>query len=174
MVRLRTIVALIAALTGCASNSSPEPMRTGVAPNPRYHPPDPTRPTANPTTPAIVGESAWQSEAAKWIGAPYRTGGSNREGMDSMGLVRKMYQNVARIDLPRDLDELSRTGFAIPRDQLRPGDIIFLGGNKITQAAIYIGQGRIVQAVQPFGVTYADLTTPQVTNSYRTARRILR
>jgi cell wall-associated NlpC family hydrolase len=171
MFRPLTAAVLLATLLGCAQ---PETMRTGVAPNTSYHPPGSSHPTPNPTTPAVVGESAWQSEAAKWVGASYRSGGNTREGMDSLGLVLRMYQNVARIDLPHDLYELSRTGATVLRDQLKPGDIIFLGGDHITHAALYLGNGRVVQSIQPFGVTYADISTPQVANLYRTARRILR
>ena len=162
----------VALFFGCASE--PEPMRTGIAPNTRYHTPDPTSPTANPSNPAIVGESVWQSEATKWIGAPYRAGGNSREGMDGVGLIRRMYENVARIKIVPGLEELSRTGVAIPRDQLRPGDIVFFGDPKISGAGIYIGNGRFVQATPTFGVAYAQLNDPPNSQNYRTARRILR
>ena len=162
----------VALFFGCASE--PEPMRTGIAPNTRYHTPDPTTPSANPSNPAIVGESAWESEATKWIGAPYRAGGNSREGMDEIGLIRRMYENVARIKIALGLEELSRTGVAIPRDQLRPGDIVFFGDPKISGAGIYIGNGRFVQATPTFGVAYAQLNDSQFAQNYRTARRILR
>jgi cell wall-associated NlpC family hydrolase len=157
----------------CASD--PEPMRTGISSNTRYHSPDPTRPTSNSTNPAIVGESAWQSEATKWIGVPYKAGGNTREGMDVLGLVRRMYQNVARIEIKSGLDELSRTGFAIPRDQLKPGDIVFFGDEKkITSAGIFIGENRFVHVHPTLGVVYAQLSDPQFSEKYQTARRILR
>jgi cell wall-associated NlpC family hydrolase len=172
MVRPLLLAVALASLIGCASN--PEPMRTGITANSRYQPPDPTRPITNPSNPAIVGEAAWQSEATKWIGVPYRSGGNSREGMDTLGLVRKMYENVARIQITPGLEELSRTGVAIPRDQLRPGDIVFFGDPKITGAGIYIGENRFVQASVTFGVAYAQLNDPQFSPNYRTARRILR
>jgi len=162
----------IALLIGCASN--PEPMRTGVSENPRYHPPDPTTPVANPANPVIVGDSIWQSEATKWIGAPYKAGGNSREGMDELGLIRRMYENVARIHITPGLEELSRTGNAIPRDQLRPGDIVFFGAPHITGAGIYLGENRFIQAAPAFGVAYAQLNDPQFSETYRTARRLLR
>ena len=171
--RLMLGAILLALFGGCASER--EPMRTGVSSNSRYHSPDPTRPTVNPSNPAIVGESAWQSEATKWIGSPYKVGGSGRDGMDVLGLVRRMYQNVGRIEIKSGLEELSRTGFAIPRDQLRPGDIVFFGEEKkISSAGIYIGENRFVHAHPTLGVVYAQLSDPQFSEKYRTARRILR
>jgi len=85
-----------------------------------------------------------------------------------------MYENVARIQITSGLEELSRTGVAIPRDQLRPGDIVLFGDPKITGAGIYIGENRFVQACPTFGVAYAQLNDPQFSHNYRTARRILR
>ena len=114
------------------------------------------------------------NEATKWIGAPYRAGGNSREGMDEIGLIRRMYENVARIKIALGLEELSRTGVAIPRDQLRPGDIVFFGDPRISGAGIYIGNGRFVQATPTFGVAYAQLNDSQFAQNYRTARRILR
>lgn len=162
----------VALLVGCASD--PAPVRTGISPSPRYHAPDPTRPTSNPSNPAIVGNAAWQAEAAKWIGAPYKVGGQSREGMDAIGLIRRMYENVGRIRVTTDLEELSRTGLAMPRDQLRPGDVVFFGDPKIDGAGIYLGENRFVQASPTFGVAYARLDDPQFAKTYRTARRLLR
>lgn len=94
--------------------------------------------------------------------------------MDELGLIRRMYENVARIKLSSGLDELSRTGIAIPRDQLRPGEIVFFGKPNITGAGIYLGENRIVTARPTFGVVYAQLTEPPFSDEYRTATRIVR
>jgi lipoprotein Spr len=156
---------LLALLAACAS--APEPMRTGLGAEARYQPPEPAAPIVNPTNPIMVGDPAWTAEAAKWIGSPYRAGGNSREGMDALGLVRKMYENVARINLPAKLDELSRTGNAIPREQIRVGDILFFGD----LAGIFLGDNRLVLAHPTVGVVYAQVTDLA---DYRTARRILR
>jgi lipoprotein Spr len=122
----------------------------------------------------MVGDPAWTAEAAKWIGAPYRAGGANREGMDELGLIRRIYENVARIRISSGLEELSRTGVEIPREQLRPGDLVFFGDPQIQSAGIFLGENRIVTATPAFGVVYAQLTEPPFAESYRTARRLLR
>lgn len=171
MSRLLLLALSAALISGCASN--PEPMRTGIDIKSRSHTPDPTRPTRNPSNPVIVGESAWQSEATKWIGVPYRAGGDNRQGMDTLGLIRRMYQNVARIDIKTGLEELSRTGVAIPRDQLRPGDIVFFADHPAA-AGIHIGDNRFVHAHQSLGVVYANLNNSEFANAFRTARRLVR
>lgn len=170
---MKAALAATLLLAGCATE--PDPMRTSVTPNPRYNPPGPSQPVVNPSNPPIVGESAWGSEAAKWIGVPYRAGGDSRAGMDAMTLVRRMYENVARIVLPKDIGELSRTGFAIPRDQLRPGDLVFFEEDgKVNHVGIFLGDGRIVHADSARGVMYSLLTDPELATNYKTARRILR
>ena len=166
---------MVALLAGCAAPEPPT-LRTGTSQNTRYTPPSPAQPVARPSNPAIVGESAWASEATKWIGAPYRAGGKGRAGMDALNLVQLMYRNVVRIELPKSIEELSRTGFAIPRDQLRPGDIVFFKMRTAgaDHAGVFLGNGRFVQAHPSYGVVYSNLSDSIFTSDYLTARRILR
>jgi cell wall-associated NlpC family hydrolase len=164
-------------VAGCASSESNRTMRTGVSRNSRYTPMDPARPSQRGAQPPIVGSSAWSSEAAKWIGTPYRLGGASRAGMDCSGLIVTMYRNVARVELPRTAYEQSRTGTAIPQRELRPGDLLFFQTSKeprINHAGIYLGQNRFVHASKSQGVVYSDLDETYYAEAYRGARRILR
>jgi len=172
------LIALLAGLAGCDSNQPARPMRNGITPSSRYTPPAPARPLQGQTAPPPVGDPAWQSEATKWIGTPYRTGGMSRKGMDCSGLVGMMYQNVARLKLPRTTDELSRTGTSISqKNQLRPGDIVLFQTSSrpaINHAGIFLGGNRFVHASTAHGVMYSELTDPFYAEHYRGARRILR
>ena len=150
-------------------------MRTGVSPNTRYTTPNATKPS--PGGVPVGGESAWQSEAAKWIGVRYRTGGTTRDGMDCSGLVCRMYENVARIQLPRTSYDQSRIGVAVLQNQLRPGDLVFFqtsARNEINHAGIYLGQGRFVHSSTSHGVIYSMLNEQYYVQTYRGARRVLR
>ena len=165
-------ITLIGLLIGCASE--PEPMRTGIAPNSRYIPSNTAVSISSSSNTAMVGDPVWAAEAAKWIGSPYRSGGSSRDGMDEAGLIRRMYENAARLRISSGLDELSRTGVAIPREQLRPGDMVFFGNPQINGAGIVLGENRMVTATPTVGVVYAQITDPPFADNYRTARRLLR
>lgn len=157
-------------------------MRTGISTNSRYTPLTPATPSPARQSPTpVVGGSAWQTEAAKWIGAPYHMGGETRRGVDCSGLVCKMYESVSRIQLPRTTAEQSRTGSAVMQNQLRPGDILFFAtptqknnNNAINHSGIYLGDGRFVHATVGKGVIYSMLAEKYYATSYRTARRILR
>jgi cell wall-associated NlpC family hydrolase len=163
-------------LAGCTSTQSSRTIRTGTGANPRMTPITPVRPAPSPAPP-IVGESAWQSEAAKWIGTPYRLGGTTRAGMDCSALVGRMYQNVTRLNLPRETADIARIGVAIRQGQLLPGDILlFQTSNRaaINHAGVYLGTGRFVHASTSAGVIYSRLSEPYYAQHYRGARRIFR
>ena len=149
-------------------------MRTGIAPNPRYAPPNSAVSINDASNTAMVGDPVWAAEAAKWIGTHYRSGGSSRDGMDEAGLIRRIYENAARLRISEGLDELSRMGVAIPREQLRPGDMVFFGNPQISGAGIFLGGSRIVTATPAVGVVYAQITDAPFADSFRTARRLLR
>ncbi len=167
----------LACLAACASPESSQTMRGGISPDSRYTTPSPATPLPNPGNPAILGESAWASEAAKWAGVPYQKGGRNRAGMDASGLVSRMYENVARVEVPRDLAELGRTGTAIPRGQTRPGDIVMFQMSEqpaIWHAGVLLGGGRFIHATIGAGVAYSDLSEPYWAERFRGGRRIAR
>ncbi len=176
MLRGLILACAVLLLAGCSSTRDSRTMRSGIAPNPRYTPPDESRPAPN-APPPTIGESAWQSEAARWIGTRYRYGGTTREGMDCSGLVSTMYVNVARIKLPRTSLQQSRTGVAIPKDQLRPGDLVFFETSsrpEVNHSGIYLGNGRFIHSSSSRGVIYTQLDAPYYVKQYRGARRILR
>jgi cell wall-associated NlpC family hydrolase len=172
---LFSMAILVLFLAGCSSPESSRTMRTGISPNQRYTTPETTRPS--PGGVPVVGESAWRSEATKWIGVPYRTGGTTRAGMDCSGLVCRMYENVARIQLPRTSFDQSRIGVSVLQNQLRPGDLVFFQTSarpEINHAGIYLGDGRFVHSSTSHGVIYSTLKEPYYIQTYRGARRILR
>lgn len=167
---------LLLFLSACAT-SDPRTHRAGISNNTRHTPTDPARPTRNPSQPPLVGASAWRSEAAKWIGVPYRLGGNTRAGLDCSGLIANMVRNVARLELPRTAYEQSRAGVAIPQRDLRPGDLLFFQTgkeNRINHAGIYLGQNQFIHASTSQGVIYSNLDETYYAEAYRGARRVTR
>lgn len=92
--------------------------------------------------------------AQSLIGTPYFWGGRTSEGIDCSGLVQMSYASVG-LYLPRDayqqvyFGQLSATRWH--RAGLRKGDTLyFLGSDgKIRHTAIYLGDGKYLQAVMP-------------------------
>ena len=87
--------------------------------------------------------------AKKFIGVPYRWGGSSRrEGFDCSGLTMVVYQ-LNGLNLPRSSREQYRVGRPIWRSQLSQGDLVFFatsGGRRVSHVGIYVGNGRFIHA----------------------------
>jgi hypothetical protein len=87
--------------------------------------------------------------AKKFIGVPYRWGGSSRrEGFDCSGLTMVVYQ-LNGLNLPRSSKQQYRVGRPIRRSQLSQGDLVFFatsGGSRVSHVGIYVGNGRFIHA----------------------------
>ncbi len=87
--------------------------------------------------------------ARRFIGLPYRWGGSTPErGFDCSGLVMAVY-HLNGITLPRTSMEQYHMGKALSKDALSQGDLVFFdtaGGNRVSHVGIYVGDGKFIHA----------------------------
>jgi cell wall-associated NlpC family hydrolase len=112
--------------------------------------------------------------ARRFTGVPYLWGGMSVHGIDCSGLTSRVYA-VNGIDLRRDADLQFDDPRAQPveRAALRPGDLLFFGQKKITHVAMYVGEGRFINATthtRP-DVHEESLDDPYWVALYRGARR---
>ena len=85
--------------------------------------------------------------ASQFVGIPYVYGGSSlNSGTDCSGFTMAIYSNFG-ISLPHTATGQSNLGREISLDSLQPGDLIFYGYDSITHAALYIGNGQIIHAM---------------------------
>jgi cell wall-associated NlpC family hydrolase len=129
---------------------------------------------AAPDTDAVVaaapsGDVAAVLEAAlAQVGDPYVWGGTGPDGFDCSGLTSFAYA-AAGVSLPHSSRAQSRTGVAVSRSELVPGDLVFFY-SPISHVGIYIGGGKMVHARThgvPVAVTSVDM------GGYVGARRVL-
>ncbi|MCE7004499.1 NlpC/P60 family protein [Kibdelosporangium philippinense] len=78
------------------------------------------------------------------IGRPYVWGAEGPDSFDCSGLMQTAYK-VAGVNLPRVSIQQATVGQAIPRDQVRPGDMIFYF-NPVHHVAMAIDSNRAVHA----------------------------
>jgi cell wall-associated NlpC family hydrolase len=89
------------------------------------------------------GGAAAVAYALRQLGKPYVYGAAGDSAFDCSGLVMRAWQ-AGGVWLPRTTYEMARTGSRITRDQLRPGDLVFL--YNYGHVTLYIGDGNMVEA----------------------------
>ena len=71
------------------------------------------------------------SEAARWLGTPYRYGSSTRKGVDCSGLVNQTYKQVYHRSLERSSSGIAtRNCRKIMKSDLSSGDLVFFNTSR--------------------------------------------
>jgi cell wall-associated NlpC family hydrolase len=115
-------------------------------------------------------------QAMDLLGIRYRRGGSSPEaGFDCSGFVNHVFREGLGLILPRSSKEMSKSGEAISRDELRPGDLVFFNTmrNAFSHVGIYLGDNQFVHAPRSGGrVRIEDLRDGYWTKRFNGARRV--
>jgi cell wall-associated NlpC family hydrolase len=110
----------------------------------------------------------------QYLGIPYKWGGATpATGFDCSGLVQYVYAQVG-ISLPHyTVSQWNYPGAVpVPKNQLRPGDLVFFNG--LDHVGIYIGYGDFIDAPHTgANVEIDSLSEPWFSSRYDGARRIL-
>jgi cell wall-associated NlpC family hydrolase len=101
---------------------------------------------ANPSAGGGVGWSVVQA-ASRFLGVPYRWGGTSNRGVDCSGLVLRAF-GAHGIRLPRVARDQFLVGQPVAPERLQAGDRIYFasGGGRIDHTGIYIGNGQFIHA----------------------------
>lgn len=87
--------------------------------------------------------------ARRFIGIPYRWGGTTAEnGFDCSGLTMVAYR-LNGLNLPRVSRNQYKAGRWVAKADLRPGDLVFFatkGGKRVTHVGMYSGNGEFIHA----------------------------
>jgi cell wall-associated NlpC family hydrolase len=99
--------------------------------------------TADSAAPTATGSSIL-SIAARYVGTPYRYGGTTPSGFDCSGYTQYVFKQVG-VSLPRTSGAQRSATQRITRDQLAPGDLVFYG-SPVSHVGMYIGGGQMVHS----------------------------
>ena len=135
--------------------------------------------TPAPDTPTPTGGSGQASEIANFVmsfvGYRYVYGGASPEtGFDCSGLMYYCLRKYG-YTMNRTADDQMDQGYAVSKDQLQVGDLVFFGsGSYANHVGMYIGGGNFVHASTPStGVRINALDETYYKNCYIGARRII-
>jgi len=118
--------------------------------------------------------SSLLATASSMMGTRYRWGGTSRSGVDCSGFTTVTFKKHG-VSLPRTSIAQSRTGKAVSKDNLKPGDLVFFKtrGNRVSHVGIYKGDGKFIHASSGKGrVTVNSLNDGYYANRYAGARRV--
>lgn len=116
------------------------------------------------------------SNAKKHIGTPYLWGGNTPGGFDCSGFTQYIFKQSG-ITLPRTTTEQYQVGTAINKNDLQPGDLVFLANtyrSGISHVGIYIGSDKMIHASSSKGITISDLSSSYYVQHYYGSRRIIK
>jgi len=98
------------------------------------------------SAPANTHGSAVLEIAARYVGIPYRSGGSTPSGFDCSGFTSYVFAQLG-ISLPRTSAGQRQAGTVVSRADAQPGDLIWHPGH----VGIYAGGNTLVDSPQPGG-----------------------
>ncbi len=90
------------------------------------------------------GGSAIVSAAYKYLGVPYKWGGSSMSGIDCSGLVMMAHRAIG-VNLSHYSGSQGSGGKKVPVGQQLPGDVVCYSGH----VGIYVGNGKMIHAPRP-------------------------
>lgn len=136
-------------------------------------PEEPSAPAAGRTRITLLRHL--RETALRYIGVPYRWGGTTPAGVDCSGLVYAVYSPYVAA-LPRTSYAQWTAGVAVDRADLAVGDLVFFNtdGSGASHVGIYVGDGEFVHsATTPQRVVIDRLDNPYYLTHYIGARRVV-
>ncbi|MBE6019771.1 MAG: hypothetical protein E7230_05530 [Clostridiales bacterium] len=116
--------------------------------------------------PIFSSGPALVSTAKKYIGAPYKWGGTNlKTGVSCIGFVKAIYAKYG-IKIPMSHPMLKKFGVGVAYENAQPGDIICYKEH----TGIYIGNGKMIDAASNRGVGIARVRPGMVVTVRRVPR----
>lgn len=119
-------------------------------------------------------------DAEKYLGSPYKFGGTSSSGFDCSGLTVTVF-NENNLKLPRNSGEQSKTGDPIDIQKVKPGDLLFFatsGGSRVSHVGIVHdiggdGEIKFIHASTSKGVIISSLNEKYWNKAFLHAQRVL-
>jgi len=134
----------------------------------------PARPRDPTAPPRSVVEARLRASIEPWIGTPHCIGGTGRRCIDCSGFVRNVFASTFSTELPRTAQEMRRSGTAIARGPLAPGDLlVYRISKRRLHVGIYLGHGEFAHSSSSQGVMISSTGERYWTRRFVEARRVI-
>ncbi|MCI2256130.1 C40 family peptidase [Domibacillus sp. PGB-M46] len=116
--------------------------------------------------------------AERYVGSPFKYGGTTPKGFDASGFTQYAYKTAAtKMKIPRTSVEQYKLGKAVSQENLQLGDLVFYATSgkkgKVSFVAIYRGDGKFVGATSK-GVKIVKMSDKYWKDRYVGAKRIIK
>ncbi|MDZ5471894.1 C40 family peptidase [Bacillus sp. 31A1R] len=108
----------------------------------------------------------------KYIGTPYKYGGTTPKGFDCSGFVGYSFKKAGK-SIPRTSRDIYKKGKSVSKKNLKKGDVLFFNtyGKGVSHVAIYVGKGKFIHSASR-GVKVDTLSNSYWKPRYIGAKRI--
>jgi cell wall-associated NlpC family hydrolase len=110
--------------------------------------------------------------AAGLLGRPYRNGAKGPEAFDCSGFVYYVYRRFD-INVPYTTEDLVRTGYQIPRENVFAGDLVIFTIKRSYHIGIMMNEREFLHASSSKGVAVGNLDLSYWRRSLSHFRRVL-
>jgi cell wall-associated NlpC family hydrolase len=109
-----------------------------------------------------------------YLGTPYQYGGETKDGIDCSAFTRQVYEQAAKMSLPRTTTDQVKHGSIVGREEIKFGDLLFFNttGTNPSHVGIYIGDDLFAHASEAFGVTISSLQSSYYKKRWTESRRV--
>ena len=117
------------------------------------------------------------AEAKRWLGTPYRYGGTEKgKGTDCSGLTMTVYHSVLGLKIPRNSAEQQKFCAPLKRNELQAGDLVFFssakGRGRVSHVGLYVDEGIFIHASSSRGVIASSLDENYYATHYHSSGRV--
>ncbi|MEM0963838.1 MAG: NlpC/P60 family protein [Bacteroidota bacterium] len=117
--------------------------------------------------------AALRADAPRWIGIPYRWGGTTRRGLDCSAFVQQYVRANLGIELPRTTAAQRYEGVEIDRSELRAGDLVFFRRRGVRHVGVYLSDDEFIHASSSRGVIISSMDSNYWSGGYWMSRRLV-